>query len=98
MRLPRLGFLSSAGIETFMKEHVGDLDLADLKIPVWVMASDLISGKGVALRSGSAARAVRASSSIPEIFAPVRGYKSRHECVLLAFEALRHALSDAEPG
>ena len=36
----------------------------------------------------------------PELaaFAPVHAHKSRHECVLLPFEALTRALADAEAG
>lgn len=30
------------------------------------------------------------------VFAPVRRYKSRHDCVLLAFDALDRALAEAE--
>ena len=30
-----------------------------------------------------------------EMFAPVRGFKSRHDCVLLPFEALVRALQQA---
>lgn len=33
-----------------------------------------------------------------EVFAPVQAVKSRHRCVLLAFEALCEALSQAEGG
>ena len=32
---------------------------------------------------------------VMETFTPVRGYKSRHECVLLPFEALAAAVKDA---
>lgn len=32
------------------------------------------------------------------VFAPVAGHKSRHECVLLPFEALRRALDEAASG
>ena len=31
-----------------------------------------------------------------EMFAPVRGFRSRHDCVLLPFDALVHALAQAE--
>lgn len=33
-----------------------------------------------------------------EIFSPVHGHKSRHDCVLLPFEALARALAEAETG
>jgi nitrogen fixation protein NifU and related proteins len=41
-----------------------------------------------------------AGKSWPELaaFAPVHAHKSRHECVLLPFEALIRALDQVEPG
>ena len=32
-----------------------------------------------------------------EVFAPVHAHKSRHDCVLLPFEALTQALAEAQP-
>jgi NTE family protein len=55
-----------------MRGVIGDIDLSELRIPVAVMATDLVTGHGVTLTEGPAAVAVQASSSIPEIFAPVR--------------------------
>ena len=47
-------------------------DFADLRLPVAVVATDLERGEEVVLKSGPVAEAVRASSSIPGVFAPIR--------------------------
>lgn len=44
----------------------------DLPIPFLCVAADIVKGEPVVLRSGSLAAAVRASMSIPTVFAPVR--------------------------
>ena len=58
--------------------------------------------RGVARDLGDAIAAApeAAGSSWPELaaFAPVHAHKSRHECVLLPFEALTRALDQAEGG
>lgn len=45
---------------------------ADVRIPLAVACTDLVSGKLVVLREGPIAHAVRASCALPGIFAPVR--------------------------
>lgn len=71
IRLSRLGFISSQRIEDFVKDVVGDITFEDLKIPCYVVATDLETGKKRIFDSGPVARAVRASCSIPQIFLPV---------------------------
>jgi NTE family protein len=44
----------------------------DLPIPFRAVATDLVTGEAVVLSSGSLADAVRASMSVPGVFAPVR--------------------------
>ena len=48
-----------------------DDDFNDLRIPFRAVATDLVTGEEVVMRSGSLAQAVRASMSIPGVFAPV---------------------------
>ncbi len=71
VRIPRLGLLSNQGIEDFIIDRVGDLEFSDLKIPVHVVATDLLTGEKKVFSEGKVARAVRASCSIPQIFSPV---------------------------
>lgn len=46
-------------------------DFHQLPIPFQCVAADIISGESVILKSGSLARAVRASMAIPAVFSPV---------------------------
>lgn len=71
IRLSRLGFISSKRIEDFVKDVIGDITFEELKIPCYVVATDLESGRKRVFNSGPVARAVRASCSIPQIFLPV---------------------------
>ncbi len=54
----------------FAYESVHHFD--DLPIPFRCVATDLITGNEVVLKSGSLAKAVRATMSIPSLFSPVR--------------------------
>jgi NTE family protein len=71
IRLTRLGFISSERIEEFMIETIGRLKFADLTVPCGIVATNLVTGEKKVFRSGSVARAVRASCSIPQIYLPV---------------------------
>jgi NTE family protein len=55
--------------ETLRASRVDDFDL--LAMPFRAVASDLASGEPVILRSGSLARALRASMSIPAALTPI---------------------------
>jgi len=57
----------------------GDLVFNDLPIPFQCLAVDIITGKQVALKRGSLARALRATMAIPTLFAPVEW----DECLLV---------------
>jgi len=54
---------------TFPYEQINDFD--KLPIPVRCIAIDLITGKEVILKSGSLAKAMRATMAIPTFFSPV---------------------------
>jgi NTE family protein len=71
LRLSRLGFVSSKRIEEFVKSVIGDVTFAELKVPCYVVATDLATGNKRVFHTGNVARAVRASCSIPQIFLPV---------------------------
>lgn len=59
-------------LEEFVKEKVAREKIEDLPVPFAAVATNLNTGEQVVLNSGSIARAVRASSSIPGVFTPVR--------------------------
>jgi len=71
IRLSRLGFVSSEAIEVFVRELIGDVTFDELKIPLTVVAANLVTGEKREFASGSVPLAVRASCSIPQIYLPV---------------------------
>ncbi len=69
---PRLGLVSGEKLEALLSLLTRGKRIEELSLPLAVVATDLEKGEEVVLTSGSIARAVRASSAIPGIFAPVR--------------------------
>jgi NTE family protein len=65
------GMLGGKRIVAELTGHFGSLKLEDLALPCATVAADLISGNEVVFRTGPVVEAVRASLSIPGIFAPV---------------------------
>lgn len=53
-------------------QKIGDVRFENLYIPFECVASDVLSNKLIVLKEGEVATAVRASSSIPLIFSPVK--------------------------
>lgn len=60
--------------EKFLEQNLISKEFKELKIPFIAVATDIITGKTVGLRSGKIAPAVRASCSIPGLFSPVEMY------------------------
>lgn len=69
--LPRMGLLSNERMETFVTDRLGDIRFEDLRIPFAVVAANLTTGKKAVYRSGRIGPPIRASCSIPQLFAPV---------------------------
>ena len=63
--------MSSAGLRDLIDTHLPYRLLEDAKLPVHVVATNLLSGAAVVLSRGSAADAIIASSAIPAAFAPI---------------------------
>ncbi len=68
----RHGIAHGNTVEDILRDIIGDIDFKDLKIPLSVMCTDLITGKEVILSEGSVIKALRASISLPVIFTPVK--------------------------
>ncbi len=68
----KMGLGKEDAIETYLKSCVGDVRIEDLPIKFICNAVDLVSGKEVLFTEGSLAKALRATMSLPLIFAPVR--------------------------
>ncbi|MDW7651958.1 MAG: patatin-like phospholipase family protein [Bacillota bacterium] len=71
LSLSRYGLLSNQKLADTLTGIIGDVDFKDAGIPLAVVATDISTGEKVVLNSGSVAKAVRASASIPGIFRPV---------------------------
>ena len=65
------GMLRGEALARYVRQAVGGRQLQDMSPPLGVLATDLASGQGVLFRRGDAAQAVRASSAVPGVFAPV---------------------------
>lgn len=64
------GFLDGKKVESYVNHQVDNLPLEDLKIPLYVVATELKHGEKVVFNKGSTGQAVRASISIPSMFIP----------------------------
>jgi NTE family protein len=70
---PRSGVLNGTKrLKELYSMHTDAADFSDLKIPLMMVATDLASGKKVVLKSGSVLEALRATMSVPGLFAPVK--------------------------
>jgi NTE family protein len=64
------GFVAGNKVEEFLKMVIGDVEFKDLKIPLWVVASDIRTGEEIVINTGSVVKAVCASISMPVVFTP----------------------------
>jgi len=69
--LPREGLLQINGIIKILKTHLRATSFSELKIPLFVAATDLNNGKAVYFSEGELLDPVIASASIPVLFQPV---------------------------
>lgn len=70
--LTRLALLRGNKMFNLLANTLGDVAFDQLKIPFRCIASDLYSGRLVTLSEGNVTQAVKASSSIPGVFPPVK--------------------------
>lgn len=70
--LRKNGFLDGAKVEHFINDQIGNLPLEKMKIPLFVVATELKQGKKVVFNYGNTGQAVRASVSIPSMFVPTK--------------------------
>jgi NTE family protein len=70
--LPRLGLFEGQKVQEYLTGHLGSITFDELKIPLALVAVDLETGEEVILRSGRVVDAVRATISLPGVFAPFR--------------------------
>ena len=70
--IPKRGLLKGELVEKKLRSLLGGKSFGRLKVPLQVAAYDMTKNEPVVFSRGDVARAVRASSSIPGIFSPVR--------------------------
>ena len=64
--------LKGEGLQNYVNRAVQGQPIEKLKIPFGAVATDLKSGQPILFRRGNTGAAVRASSSVPGVFKPVR--------------------------
>ena len=64
------GFFDGEKVEDYVNEQVKHQSLEKLKIPMYVVATELKTGKKTIFNHGNTGQAVRASVSIPSMFVP----------------------------
>lgn len=69
--LSRYGILNNSDLGDKLTSLLGEVDFKQAKIPLFLIATDLGTGKKVVLKEGRVADAVMASSCLPGIFVPV---------------------------
>lgn len=69
---PRAGLSSGAELRRYLKELLGEVLIEDLTIPFAAIGCNIDTGKAVILDRGPLVNAIRASTSIPGLFQPVR--------------------------
>jgi NTE family protein len=73
LTLPRTGLISGRRVVAWGKSLIGsDVQFSDLKTPFSCVATDIMTGQEVVITEGSVLEAVRASISIPGVFALAR--------------------------
>ncbi len=70
--LPNRGFIRGVALQNFINEALQDRSIQSLNRKLAVVATDLQTGEAMVFQSGNAGMAVRASSSVPGIFRPVK--------------------------
>lgn len=69
--IPRLGLLDGGRLEHLLVKVLGDRRIEDLALPFACVATDIVTGEEVVIRTGPLAPAIRASCSMPGFFTPV---------------------------
>ncbi len=72
LTLPRTGLIQGKRFKNLLKSSIGDIEFGDLSIPFACVATDIGTGEAVVIEQGSVIEGVRASTSIPGIFTPIK--------------------------
>src|SRR5438552_2658340 len=69
--VPRMGLASNIRMAAYLHKRIGNPTFKDLRIPFYVVATNLTTGRTKVFHDGPVIPAVRASCAIPGIFDPV---------------------------
>ena len=69
---PSRGLIRGDALARYVREHTAGQSIEQMKLRLGIVATDLDSGAGVLFERGDTGQAVRASSSVPAVFQPVR--------------------------
>jgi NTE family protein len=61
---------SGKSLEDFINKNITAKDFSELRVPFYVVATDIKDGSTIVFNSGDVGKAVRASSAIPPLFSP----------------------------
>src|SRR5574340_370791 len=70
--LPKSGLLDGAKVSELVRAHIHADTIEMLPLPFAAVATDIVGGEEVVIRTGDVIEAVRASISVPGIFTPMR--------------------------
>lgn len=68
----RQGLIDGQKVANFVNQHVNSMPLQQLKIPMYVVVTDLQTGQPAVLAQGNTGQAVQTSIAIPTVFLPVQ--------------------------
>ncbi len=68
------GLVEGRALRVYLQKNLHAKDFSELKIPLAVVTTDLLTGNAFVLRSGPLVPALHASSALPMLFTPVRIY------------------------
>jgi NTE family protein len=69
---PSRGLIRGEALARFVRDQTGNKLIEQMKMPLGIVATDLDSGVGMLFQRGDTGTAVRASSSVPAVFQPVK--------------------------
>ncbi len=72
LRFDRYGLVSADDFAEMLRGHLGDRRIEDLDLPLYIVTTELETGKEVILDRGPLVESILASCALPGIFAPVR--------------------------
>jgi len=72
------GFFDGKKVEDYVNDQVHNIPLQKLKIPMYVVATELKDGAKTVFNYGNTGQAVRASTSIPSMFVPTKIHNTEY--------------------